>query len=63
MGVDHDHAGRINLPALGELFLLPEADYYLCGPLPFMQTQAQSLQSLGVPMDRIHMEVFGTGGV
>lgn len=62
IGAGHDRTGRIDLSALGELILLPEADHYLCGPLPFMQAQAQSLQSLGVPADRIHMEVFGTGG-
>ena len=62
IGAGHDRIGRIDLSVLGELILPPEADYYLCGPLPFMQAQAQSLQSLGVPADRIHTEVFGTGG-
>lgn len=35
------------------------AQYYLCGPLPFMVEQWQSLLALGVPSQHIHREVFG----
>jgi len=35
------------------------ADFYLCGPLPFMQAQRAALLAHGVPTDRIHREVFG----
>lgn len=61
-GVHYDRAGRIDLAALKDDVLLPDADYYLCGPLPFMQAQHASLLALGVPPARIHAEVFGTGG-
>jgi nitric oxide dioxygenase len=36
-----------------------EADFYLCGPLPFMQAQRAALLASGVPSERIHREVFG----
>ncbi|SAI55121.1 flavohemoprotein [Bordetella ansorpii] len=61
-GVDYHHAGRIDLRAIQDQALLPDADYYLCGPLPFMQAQRRVLGELGVPPQRIHAEVFGTGG-
>ncbi len=38
---------------------LSEAIFYLCGPLPFMQDQRASLLAQGIPVDRIHREVFG----
>jgi len=61
-GRDYDYAGRMDLPAIREVAVLPDADYYLCGPLPFMDAQRKSLSELGVASDRIHAEVFGTGG-
>jgi nitric oxide dioxygenase len=36
-----------------------EADFYLCGPLPFMRAQWRSLVTLGVPPERLQREVFG----
>ncbi|AST33782.2 globin domain-containing protein [Ralstonia solanacearum] len=36
-----------------------DADFYLCGPLPFMQAQRAALLAGGVPAARIHREVFG----
>lgn len=38
---------------------LAEATFYLCGPLPFMQAQRTSLLAQGIPVDKIHREVFG----
>lgn len=59
-GVDYDAAGRLQLDALGQMVLLPDADYYLCGPQGFMQAQRASLLTQGVPAARIHYEVFGS---
>ncbi|GES65029.1 bacterial hemoglobin [Aspergillus terreus] len=59
-GVDYDYIGRVELPKIKEKVLLPDADYYICGPLPFMKAQSQDLQKMGVPEDKIHMEVFGS---
>lgn len=38
------------------------ADYYFCGPVPFMKIVFQSLKQLGVSEDRIHFEFFGPMG-
>ena len=38
-----------------------EADFYLCGPAPFMHDLAGALTARGVPPDRVAMEVFGPG--
>jgi len=35
------------------------AQYYLCGTLPFMIEQWQALLALGIPAQQIHREVFG----
>lgn len=59
-GVDYDHVGRVNLAEIKNDAVLPDADYYSCGPQPFMKAQSKSLESLGVSPDRIHMEVFGS---
>ena len=36
-----------------------ETNVYMCGPLPFMQAQWQALAGAGVPLTRLHREVFG----
>lgn len=51
------HPGRMDLSGLVEL--PPDADCYLCGPLPFMQQQRRWLIAQGVARSRIHYEVFG----
>ncbi|WNC68740.1 NO-inducible flavohemoprotein [Thalassotalea nanhaiensis] len=38
---------------------LSNGDFYLCGPIPFMQFAKQQLLTLGVSEDRVHYEVFG----
>jgi len=60
---DYDRTGRIDLAAIAEYAIQPQADYYVCGPKPFMQAQIASLKALGVDAQRIHMEAFGSGGV
>jgi len=53
-------AGRMDA---GQLLVqhpaLINADFYLCGPLPFMQAQRAALLDKGVPEAKIHREVFG----
>jgi nitric oxide dioxygenase len=36
-----------------------DADFFLCGPLPFMRNQWRALRDLGIAPERIHREVFG----
>ncbi|MDY0883055.1 NO-inducible flavohemoprotein [Dongia soli] len=59
-GVDYDLPGRIDLTAIKDETILPEADYYICGPVPFMKAKLTALNDLGVSSDRIHYEVFGS---
>lgn len=55
--------GLLDLRALGDVVLQPEADYYLCGPTGFLQAQIATLHALGVGSGRIHAELFDTGSV
>lgn len=36
----------------------PAADYYVCGPGPFMDTVEAALRAAGIPRDRVHVERF-----
>lgn len=61
----NDAPGRLvkqGLMALAEIkALLPlhQGDFYVCGPLAFMQHIVSQLDALGVAKNRIHYEVFG----
>lgn len=58
-GDGHDHAGRISGAWLSQQTPILEADYYLCGPRPFLRALVSDLRDAGVPADRIHYEFFG----
>jgi nitric oxide dioxygenase len=62
-GVDYDFEGRIDFAKIAGQAILPDADYYICGPVPFMRAQFDALAALGVDAGRIHTEVFGSGVV
>ncbi|WP_126877865.1 NO-inducible flavohemoprotein [Paraburkholderia kururiensis] len=62
-GVDYDFEGRLDFKRIADKALLPNADYYICGPLPFMREQRDALVALGVDASRIHTEVFGSGAL
>lgn len=51
--------GRMDIDVILADEDLADADFYLCGPLPFMQAQRAALQARGVKADRVHREVFG----
>ncbi len=51
--------GFMNLAALKSTLPIEDGDYYLCGPVAFMQFAKQQLLTLGVANGRIHYEVFG----
>lgn len=63
LGQDYDTQGRLDLSKLDKKWFPEHADYYLCGPMPFMQAQHQALLARGIPQENIHSEAFGTGGV
>ncbi|MEB6379008.1 NO-inducible flavohemoprotein [Leclercia adecarboxylata] len=62
-GEDYHVQGRLDLSAVPADYLPTDADYYLCGPVPFMHEQYRSLLERGIAKERIHSEAFGTGGV
>ena len=59
-GQDFDVKGRLNL--LSHQTQFPHnADYFLCGPIPFIQAQKNTLIESGVDAKNILTEVFGAG--
>jgi nitric oxide dioxygenase len=59
-GVDYDHQGYITADWLAH-YCPEDAEYYFCGPVPFMQTIYRQLKARGVEDERLHYEVFGPG--
>ncbi|CAI3924497.1 Hemoglobin-like flavoprotein (Hmp) (PDB:3OZU) [Commensalibacter communis] len=57
-----DYLGRVNLLALKDK-ITPNGEYYLCGPVDFMQERIKDLKNLGVPAENIHAEAFDTGSI
>ncbi|MBB6255123.1 NO-inducible flavohemoprotein [Nitrospirillum iridis] len=58
-GISHDVTGLITLDWLRDNTPLHQADFYLCGPKPFLRAFVGGLSLAGVPSDRIHYEFFG----
>jgi len=58
-GRDYDYPGLVDVRVIADRVLRPEADYYICGPIPFMRMQHDALMNLGVKETHIHYEVFG----
>lgn len=56
----YDEDGGVITPAAVESFVAGagDADFYICGPAPFMTTVETALQSGGVPKSRLHLERF-----
>lgn len=51
--------GIVDLAFLREVVEDFDAEFYLCGPKPFMQLAIASLTEQGVAADRLHYEFFG----
>jgi ferredoxin-NADP reductase/MOSC domain-containing protein YiiM len=56
---DYDAPGHLGVPVLDQLGVPRDADFYLCGPAPFLNSVAAALKSWGVTAARIHTEIFG----
>ncbi|AGT32052.1 dihydropteridine reductase [Geobacillus genomosp. 3] len=54
--------GRIDLAWMQTVIPTKDADFYFCGPVPFMKTVYRALTEWGVPEERIHYEFFGPAG-
>lgn len=53
------YPGIVNLGRLKKSAVHPDADYYICGPAPFIKKQFQDLIAMGVAPGAIHYEEFG----
>jgi nitric oxide dioxygenase len=56
----YDQTGYIDTAWLKKV--LPQnniAEYYFCGPVPFMQVINHALQEMNIPKENIHFEFFG----
>lgn len=54
-----DQVGQVDTSLLRDWTPYQEADYFFCGPKPFMQSVFAGLKELGVDDSRIHYEFFG----
>ncbi|WJS84263.1 NO-inducible flavohemoprotein [Paracoccus sp. TOH] len=59
VGRDYDIAGLITEEWLLANTPAATADYYICGPRPFLRAAVSALSLAGVASDRIHYEFFG----
>ncbi|CAH2713023.1 Flavohemoprotein [Neobacillus rhizosphaerae] len=57
-----DVEGYVTREWLKEKLSITDADFYFCGPVPFMKAVNRSLLELGVREERIHFEFFGPKG-
>jgi len=53
------HEGLMDLSQFEGAFSDPEMQFYLCGPVGFMQFAAKQLVGLGIKPENIHYECFG----
>lgn len=58
-GVTFDHTGIIDLNLIRDRLNKPGTQFYLCGPLGFMEHVGAQLKQLAVAESNIHYECFG----
>lgn len=59
---EYDKERFIDLPWLKTIVPSNQADFYFCGPVPFMKSLYRDLKEWGVPAENIHFEFFGPAG-
>jgi ferredoxin-NADP reductase/MOSC domain-containing protein YiiM len=59
VGTDFDAAGHIDAALLERIGVPPASDFYLCGPVSFLQNMRDGLQNWGAPAENVHTEIFG----
>jgi ferredoxin-NADP reductase/MOSC domain-containing protein YiiM len=60
IGSDFDASGRLTIADIARLGIPDSAHFYLCGPPTFMEDLSAGLRANGIPVSRIHSEVFGS---
>src|SRR5260370_11989075 len=58
IGEDFNATGHLSRSIFDEVGIPREADGYLCGPTPFMADMKKALAAVGVPPERLHLEIF-----
>ncbi|MCL9774078.1 NO-inducible flavohemoprotein [Vibrio methylphosphonaticus] len=53
------HQGLMDLANTANPLPLADGDFYICGPVVFMESIVKQLEALGVSRDNVHYEVFG----
>ncbi|MDX5481707.1 MAG: NO-inducible flavohemoprotein [Hymenobacteraceae bacterium] len=56
---DGYYEGVVELGKLKDEAVLQDADYYICGPAPFIKKQFKDLAAMGISPEAIHYEEFG----
>jgi ferredoxin-NADP reductase/MOSC domain-containing protein YiiM len=59
-GRDFDAVGRPSVAEFAAIDVPRDADFYLCGPIPFIADLTGGLLDWGVPRERIFSELFGS---
>jgi ferredoxin-NADP reductase/MOSC domain-containing protein YiiM/ferredoxin len=59
IGQDYDTSGHLSMAVLDRIGVSRNADFYLCGPPPFLGGFTSGLKTWGVEATRIHTEIFG----
>jgi ferredoxin-NADP reductase len=59
LGQDFDRPGHLSTQLIQQIGVPSDADFYLCGPLRFLEEFQNGLAAWGIPRSRIHAQVFG----
>jgi len=59
LGRDYDSTGHLDAPLLERLGVDPSAEFYLCGPPPFLRSFTAGLKTWGADSARTYTEIFG----
>ncbi|WP_394232440.1 NO-inducible flavohemoprotein [Niallia oryzisoli] len=60
--MNFDKQGYIDLDWLKSILPSNQAEFYFCGPVPFMKIMYRTLKEWGVSEESIHFEFFGPAG-
>ncbi|WP_028399871.1 hypothetical protein [Ectobacillus panaciterrae] len=59
---NYDKEGYIDLKWLQSVLPTNTANFYFCGPIPFMKAIYGALRQWNIPEENIHYEFFGPSG-
>jgi ferredoxin-NADP reductase len=60
-GKHYDSPGHVDVDLIKSLLPFDDYEFYMCGPIPFMESLYEGLKELNVSDQRIHYEFFGAG--